>query len=124
MYFKSNANIKPSTNTLLVMDSATTYFSKRINDLFAENKSKYILIPPEAIRYLLPLDLAINKPFKDNMRKKYTESVIKYGGNKKPVSEDLIEWIVSSWYDPKEIPKKMIINSYKKTAISKKMDGS
>ena len=29
------------------------------------------------------------------MRKKYTEFVIKYGGNKKPVSEDLIEWILS-----------------------------
>ena len=32
--------------------------------------------------YLQPLDLAINKPFKDNMRKKYTEFVIKFGGDK------------------------------------------
>ena len=106
------------------MDRATTHFSERIKDLFAENKSKYVLIPPGATRYLQPLDIAINKPFKDDMRKKYNEFAIKYGGNKKPVSEDLIEWIVSSWYDPKVIPKEMIINSFKKTAISNKMDGS
>ena len=31
---------------------------------------------------------------------------------------------ISSWYDPKVIPKEMIINSFKKTAISNKMDGS
>lgn len=51
------------------MDRATTHFSERIKDLFAENKSKYVLIPPGATRYLQPLDIAINKPFKDNMRK-------------------------------------------------------
>ena len=124
VWFRSYPNIKSSGNTLLVLDRATTHFSERINDLFVENKSKYVFIPPGATRYLQPLDFAINKPFKDSMRKKYTEFVIKYGGNKKPVSEDLIEWIISSWYDPKVIPKEMIINSFKKTAISNKMDGS
>jgi len=123
VWFRSNGNVKPSANTLLVIDRATTHFSTRINDLFAENNSKYVLIPPGATRYLQPLDFSINKPFKDNMRKKYTEFVIKYGGNKKPIPEDLIEWIVSSWYDPKVIPKEMIVNSFKKTAISNKMDG-
>ena len=51
------------------MDGTTTHFSKRINDLFDENKSKYVLIPPGATRYLQTLDFAINKPFKDIMRK-------------------------------------------------------
>ena len=58
------------------------------------------------------------------MRKKYTEFVIKFGGNKKHVSEDLIEWVISSWYEPNAIFKDMIINSFKKTAISNKMDGT
>ena len=58
------------------------------------------------------------------MRKKYTEFVIKFGGNKKPVAEDLIEWIISSWYEHNVISKDMIINSFKKTAISNKMDGT
>ena len=57
--------------------------------LFKENKSNYVLIPPGATSYPQLLDLAINKPFKNNIRKKYTEFVIKFGGNKKSVAEDL-----------------------------------
>ena len=83
---------------LLIMDLETTHLSQSILDLFKENQSNYILIPTGAIRYLQPLDLAINKPFKDNMRKKYTEFVIKFGGNKKPVAEDLIECVISSYF--------------------------
>ena len=52
------------------MDRATTHFSERIKDLFAENKSKYVLILPGATIYLQPLDIEINKPFKDNRGKK------------------------------------------------------
>ena len=51
------------------MDSVTTHLSQLILDLFKGNKSNYILIPPGATRYLQPLDLSINKPFKDNMGK-------------------------------------------------------
>lgn len=79
VWFRSNANIKPSANILLVMDRATIHFSERIKDLFAKNKSKYVLIPPGATKYLQPLDIAINKPFKDNMRKKILNlSLIKW----------------------------------------------
>ena len=51
------------------MDLVTIHLSQHILDLFKENKSNYVLIPPGATRYLQPLDLSINKPFKDNMRK-------------------------------------------------------
>ena len=58
------------------------------------------------------------------MRKKYTDFVFNFWGDKKPVAEDLIEWIISSWYEPNVISKDMIINSLKKTAISNKIDGT
>ena len=38
VWFRSHPNIKPSGNTLLVMDRATTHFSERINDLFVEKQ--------------------------------------------------------------------------------------
>ena len=41
VWLRSNANIKPVTNTLLV-----TQFSERINDLFVQNKRKFVFIPP------------------------------------------------------------------------------
>ena len=40
----------PATNTLLIMDSATTHLSQRILDLFKENKINYVLIPLGATR--------------------------------------------------------------------------
>ena len=116
-WFGTNAIIKPASKTQLIMDSVTTHLSQLILDLFKENKSNYILIPLGATRYLQPLDLSIKKPFKDNMQKKNTEFVIKFGGNKKPVDEDLIEWVISSWCEPNAISKDIIINSFKKTAI-------
>ena len=41
IWFRSNANIKPAANMLLIMEGTTTYLIQNILDLFKENKSKY-----------------------------------------------------------------------------------
>ena len=42
IWFRSNANIKPAANKLLIMDRATTHLSQCILNLFKENKYNYI----------------------------------------------------------------------------------
>ena len=61
-----NHNIK---NTLLILDRATTHFSSDLNERFKKYESHFVLIPPGLTRYLQPFDMAVNKPFKDAMKK-------------------------------------------------------
>ena len=80
------------------MDRARSHFSNEISDIFEKNNSKFILIPPGMTRFVQPLDVCINKPFKDAMRKAYTEYEIKKGMQNKPSHEDLVSILEKVWY--------------------------
>ena len=59
--------------TMLVMDDASMHkldvIKKKINDW----EISISMIPGGLTKYLQPLDVSINKPFKDELRKKYTD---------------------------------------------------
>ena len=116
--------IKPIGKTLLVMDRARSHFSNEISDIFEKNNSKFILIPPGMTRFVQPLDVCINKPFKDAMRKAYTEYEIKKGMQNKPSHEDLVSRLENVWYDPNLLTSEMIKKSFKICGISNSLDGS
>ena len=76
--YLTNIWLKPSIrkktkNTLLIMDRAGSHFSDDISETFKIENCKYILIPAGMTRFLQPLDVCINKPFKDAFRKSYTD---------------------------------------------------
>ncbi|GBB90312.1 hypothetical protein RclHR1_17210001 [Rhizophagus clarus] len=75
-----------------------------------------------------PLDVSINKPFKDIMRKEWHEWICQGGageteaGNlKRARISDVCGWIKRSW---DAISNQIIFNSFKKCAISNMLDGS
>lgn len=74
------------------------------------------------------LDVVVNKPFKNNLRKNYTAWLL--AGNyvltpsgkiQKPSAYLLCEWILQAWAD---VSSESIINGFKKCCISNLMDGS
>ena len=75
-------------------------------------------------RFVQPLDVCINKPFKDAMRKAYTENEIKKGMQNKPSHEDLVSILEKVWYDPNLLTSEMIKKSFKICGISNSLDGS
>ena len=81
-------------------------------------------------RKLLPLDIGINKPFKESLRKKFNlYQQTNNGGiltfkNSKIDREMLVHWIYEIWYSDTEIKKESIINSFKKSGIILILDGS
>ena len=75
---------------------------------------------------LQPLDKCLNKPFKDNVRRKYLAWMISVpfeftpAGKKKAPSTNLVlRWIKRAWA---EIPEEMVRNSFKTCRISNAMD--
>ena len=75
------------------MDSAPSHITEDIFCKFDNYNSQYRLVPPGLTSYCQPLDLCINKPFKDLIKKKYREFLIDTNNTKKPTPEDLINWV-------------------------------
>ena len=105
------------------MDRATTHFNKDFSIIFEKYKSHYILIPPGLTRYLQPLDVAVNKSFKNSMKSSDCEFRLKNNNNTCPSDNIIITHVVNDWYDNEKIKKEIIIRSFKKTGISLKKNG-
>ena len=81
-----------------------------------------MLITTKLTQFLQPLDVGINKDIKKLMRAADTNLRIK-NKNIHPLSENyIIDNFSDVWYN--KIKSESIINSFKKTGISVKMDGS
>ena len=58
------------------------------------------MIPDEIKKYLQPLYVSINKPFKYELKKRYTKYCIDQKDTKTRVTqEDIINYVGKIWYD-------------------------
>ena len=90
---------------------------------------KYILIPPGFKRFLQPLDVAINKPFKIGLKQKYLDfqqkNIEQIFENKFYLNDkNIIKFIYDIWADENIIKRQVIINSFLHCGISQLLDGS
>ena len=132
--FKNYELLKAKKNCLLVLDKAPTHTNKKVIDKFNSMQTQYVYIPSGLTPYLQPLDIGINKPFKTRIKNSYlnfqissidkNNSLIMNKPNK--VSKtDMISFVSNAWWDEKDgIKSNFIINSFKKSGITLKMDGS
>ena len=116
-------SFKPATGTILYMDRAKSHLTEDIFSLFKDNNSIYRLIPPGLTSYCQPLDLSINKPFKDALKLKYRNFCIEFKNTKKPKPEDMINWVSEVWWSD-TIKPVTIQHSFKKAGINLKLDNS
>ena len=91
---------------MLVMDGASMHkldvMKQRINDW----ETSISIIPGGLTRYLQLLDVSINRPFKDELRNKYTD----YWMQTKISQHDLVNWVWEVCYS-KNISSNMIRKS-------------
>ena len=114
--------------SLLVWDSFRAHLTDSVKDDLKQRNIDVAVIPGGLTPVVQPLDKCLNKPFKDNVRRKYlawmTSGPFEFtpAGKKKAPSRNLVlRWIKEAWA---EIPQEMVIKSFKTCGISNALDGT
>ena len=126
---KSGSDSLPrGERSLLVWDSFQAHLTDSVKGDLNHRNIDVAIIPGGLSPVLQPLDKCLNKPFKDNVRRKYLAWMISGpfeftpAGKKKAPSRNLVLcWIKTAWA---EIPEEMVRKSFKTCRISNAMDGT
>jgi hypothetical protein len=95
-------------NILLLLDGPQCH--KNIT-----NEQRIFYFPPNTTGKLQPMDISVNKPFKNNIRQQWEEwissssEITKSGYNQKPKKEMILKWVENSW---NYITKETISNGF------------
>ena len=108
--------------TMIVYDSFRGHLEESVKKKFKEINVDLAVIPGGLTSMCQPLDVTINKPFKDNLRKEWHLWMAGGGagttsaGNLRRASlSDVCGWVKRAW---NKIPDEMIIESFKTCKIS------
>ena len=109
------------------MDSFEDHKTNIIKNIASNANTDLAIIPGGLTSVIQPLNVCLNKLFKDRLCEKWNawmssdQFTYTKGGNlKKPDYSIICKWILEAWA---EIPKEMIIKSFKKCGISNAMNG-
>ena len=113
---------------LLVFDQFRTHLTEEMKKLAAHSKTQLAVIPGGLTSQLQPLDVSINKPFKNLMQEEWTKwmqdadsNLTPTGKVRKPTLGEVCSWVIKAWNGVKP---EVIIKSFKKCGISNAMDGT
>ena len=117
-----------SKRSLLVWDMFRAHLTDGCKKTAIAHKTDLAVIPGGLTSVLQPLDVCLNKPFKDRLCKMWTEwmssgsATLTKGGNlQKPDITLVAAWVEEAW---KSIPEEMVKRSFLKCGISNAMDGT
>ena len=90
--------------SLLVYDAFEAHVTESVKAAFVRENTNLAVIPGGLTSILQPLDVALNKPFKDGVRKRWMEwmadgihEFTASGRQKKPSEELIVSWIAAAW---------------------------
>ena len=114
--------------SLLVCDMFGAHVTKSVKTALTRENTNLAVIPGRLTSILWPLDVSLNKPFKDGVRKRWMEWMAEgiheftmSGRQKKPSEELILSWIVGAWQD---ISEEIIESSFPKCGITNSLDGT
>ncbi|GFU73219.1 pogo transposable element with KRAB domain [Trichonephila clavipes] len=114
--------------SLLVWDMFRSHLTDSTKKLLTECNTDIAIIPGELTSLVQPLDVCINKPFKQNLKRQWNiwllegEKSFTKGIHMRHVSLEIVcEWIIKAW---NEIKPDFIQKSFKKCSVSNSIDGT
>lgn len=102
----------------MVLDRATSHYSDGLIKNFINNNSTFILIPSGLTRYLQPLDVSVNFPFKNFLKSEYINFNLFKSDKEKATHNDIINFVYNVWYSNNKITEDIIKKSFKVTGIT------
>ena len=132
MWLSKVWNVRPGAllnkKALLVWDQFRAHKTDKVKGKAKSLGITQAVIPGGLTSILQPLDVVLNKPFKDRMRQKWMawmasddKDLTKGGNLKRPGLSLVTSWVKEAWED---IPAEMVKKSFLKTGISNSMDGT
>ena len=88
---------------MIVWDSASTHRAKDMKKFLVERRIDQIMFPAGMTAYLQTLDIAINRPLKDHLRKEINDCIENRmirndrGNFVKPKLEEIVTCVANSW---------------------------
>lgn len=116
--------------SMLVLDAFKGHTTEKVKAAIKEMGSDFVCIPGGMTSQLQPLDVSVNKPFKDNFKRLYNEwlcdeerdSALTPSGKVKRAScSQLCRWVAEAW---DAVTPELIKKSFRKCCISNNLDGS
>ena len=113
------------SQSLIVLDKAPIHTSEEVIKYYKKGNKKLVFIPSGLNPVLQPLEITVNKLFKNGIKYLYIQHMIKNGKAEKLKlkRKDLIQWIFEVWYNESIITSNCIINTFKSTGISNNING-
>lgn len=114
--------------SMLVQDSFRAHLTNPVQRTLQSLNTECVVIPGGMTGVLQPLDVCVNKPFKDRLRAKWQEWMLlgdhtftATGRTRKAKLDVICGWIKEAWND---IPSEMIKKSFHKCCITNTIDGT
>ena len=107
-------------NAFLCINKASSHSSDDSLEILYNMNINYLLIPSDMTSILQPMDLSVNKVFKDNIRYSFEKDWLLYDNimpkNKLEISRlNIINYVNNIWNNINPINKNIIINGFKKS---------
>lgn len=113
--------------SMLVLDAFRGHLTEGVKRVLCDGKTDLVIIPGGMTSTLQPLDVVLNKPFKDRVRLEYQEWMsgdnlkTPTGRLQRPPLGTVCGWVLSAW---RSLPDVMVQNAFKKCCISNSLDGT
>ena len=113
----------------LVSDSFRAQLADPVKQALRQSNTNIAVIPSRLTSVPQPLDVCLNKPFKDRMRERWMtwmvegeKSLTPAGNVKAPSLTTVSSWVLDAW---RALPQMMVARSFfKKCGISNSTDGT
>lgn len=112
---------------MLVLDAFRGHLTASVKEALRDGKTDLVVIPGGMTSTLQPLDVVLNKPFKDRVRALYSEWMAgdnprtPTGRLRRPPLATVSGWVSEAW---RSLPEEMVVRAFKKCCISNALDGT